>query len=208
MAFGVFWLVWILVETVRLGVGGLALATFTEMTPPPMAETGGLANAIFGSLLMVSLATALVTPIGILAGVYLAEYGQKTWLGASTRFINDILLSAPSIVIGLFIYSAVVVPMKGFSALAGVLVVGRVERQLRRICRRGGCCGCSRGYGVGDAAGLPALHQHARLARRFQLGKLTLTLSGFGLLELLVGRIDRRRHRLLMLEDRLAEIAG
>ena len=74
MAFGVFWLVWILVETVRLGIGGIVLATFTEMTPPPMAETGGLANAIFGSLLMVSLATLIGTPVGILAGIYLAEY--------------------------------------------------------------------------------------------------------------------------------------
>lgn len=126
MAFGVFWLIWILVETVRLGIGGLALATFTEMTPPPQAETGGLANAIFGSLLMVSLATALGTPIGILAGVYLAEYGQKTWLGAATRFINDILLSAPSIVIGLFIYAVVVAQMKSFSALAGILALALI----------------------------------------------------------------------------------
>ncbi|MGA0612741.1 phosphate ABC transporter permease PstA [Caldimonas sp. KR1-144] len=126
MAFGVFWLIWILVETVHLGIGGLALSTFTEMTPPPQAETGGLANAIFGSLLMVSLATLVGTPIGILAGIYLAEYGQKTWLGASTRFINDILLSAPSIVIGLFIYSAVVAPMKSFSALAGVLALALI----------------------------------------------------------------------------------
>jgi len=121
MAFGVFWLIWILVETVRLGIGGIALATFTEMTPPPQAETGGLANAIFGSLLMVSLATALGTPIGILAGIYLAEYSQKGWLGSVTRFINDILLSAPSIVIGLFIYSVVVAQVKSFSGFAGVL---------------------------------------------------------------------------------------
>ena len=77
MAFGLFWLIWILIETVALGIGGLALALFTEMTPPPQAETGGLANAIFGSLLMVALATLLGTPIGILAGIYLAEYGQK-----------------------------------------------------------------------------------------------------------------------------------
>ncbi|HET9646278.1 MAG TPA: phosphate ABC transporter permease PstA [Burkholderiaceae bacterium] len=121
MAFGVFWLVWILVETVRLGFGGLSLQIFTEMTPPPQAETGGLANAIFGSLLMVTLATALGTPIGILAGIYLAEYGQRSVLGAVTRFINDILLSAPSIVIGLFIYSVAVARMKSFSGFAGVL---------------------------------------------------------------------------------------
>ena len=115
MAFGLFWLFWILFETVRLGLGGLSLSLFTEMTPPPQAETGGLANAIFGSVTMVCLATLLGTPIGILAGIYLAEYGQKTWLGSATRFINDILLSAPSIVIGLFIYAVVVAPMKSFS---------------------------------------------------------------------------------------------
>ena len=126
MAFGVFWLVWILVETVRLGVGGIALATFTEMTPPPQAETGGLANAIFGSLLMVSLATLLGTPIGIFAGIYLAEYGQKGWLGSVTRFINDILLSAPSIVIGLFIYAVVVARFKTFSGWAGVLALALI----------------------------------------------------------------------------------
>jgi phosphate transport system permease protein len=126
MAFGVFWLVWILIETVRLGVGGLALATFTQMTPPPQAETGGLANAIFGSLVMVTLATAIGTPIGALAGVYLAEYGQKTWLGSATRFINDILLSAPSIVIGLFIYTVVVARYKSFSAWAGVLALALI----------------------------------------------------------------------------------
>ncbi|MDN3920387.1 phosphate ABC transporter permease PstA [Roseateles violae] len=126
MAFGVFWLVWILFETVRLGLDGLSLATFTEMTPPPLAEEGGLANAIFGSLLMVLLATAIGTPIGILAGVYLAEYGQKTRLGGAVRFINDILLSAPSIVIGLFIYSLVVARMKSFSGLAGILALALI----------------------------------------------------------------------------------
>ena len=126
MAFGLFWLVWILVETVRLGVGGLTLSLFTEMTPPPQAETGGLANAIFGSVTMVALATLLGTPIGILAGVYLAEYGQKTWLGSVTRFINDILLAAPSIVIGLFIYSDVVARMKSFSGWAGVLALALI----------------------------------------------------------------------------------
>ena len=126
MAFGVFWLVWILVETVRLGIGGIALATFTEMTPPPQAESGGLANAIFGSLMMVSLATLIGTPVGILAGIYLAEYGQKGWLGSVTRFINDILLSAPSIVIGLFIYSVVVARFKSFSGWAGVLALALI----------------------------------------------------------------------------------
>ena len=126
MSFGLFWLIWILIETVRLGLGGMSLALFTEMTPPPQAETGGLANAIFGSLAMVTLATLLGTPIGILAGIYLGEYGQKGWLGSITRFINDILLSAPSIVIGLFIYAAVVAPMKSFSGFAGVLALALI----------------------------------------------------------------------------------
>ncbi len=126
MSFGIFWLIWILIETVRLGIGGLSLSLFTEMTPPPQAETGGLANAIFGSLAMVTLATLLGTPIGILAGIYLAEYGQKGWLGSTTRFINDILLSAPSIVIGLFIYSVVVARMHAFSGFAGVLALALI----------------------------------------------------------------------------------
>lgn len=126
MAFGLFWLTWILIETVRLGLGGLNLQTFTEMTPPPQAETGGLANAIFGTLTMVSLATLLGTPIGVLAGVYLAEYGQSTWLGRVTRFVNDILLSAPSIVVGLFVYSIWVARVGNFSALAGVLALAMI----------------------------------------------------------------------------------
>ncbi len=125
MLFGLVWLVWILVETVHLGLGGLALATFTEMTPPPM-EAGGLANALMGSLLMVGLATLIGTPVGILPGIYLAEYGHSTWLGSVTRFINDILLSAPSIVVGLFIYSAVVAPTKTFSGGAGVLALALI----------------------------------------------------------------------------------
>lgn len=125
MAFGLVWLIWILVETVRLGLGGIALATFTEMTPPPM-EAGGLANAIVGSLMMVGLATLLGTPIGVMAGIYLAEYGQRSWLGSLTRFINDILLSAPSIVVGLFIYSAVVAQVKTFSGYAGVLALALI----------------------------------------------------------------------------------
>ena len=126
MAFGVFWLIWILVETVRLGIGGMALSVFTEMTPPPQADVGGLSNAIFGSLVMVALATLLGTPIGILAGIYLAEYGRRSWLAPVVAFINDILLSAPSIVIGLFIYAAVVAPMKGFSGFSGVLALSLI----------------------------------------------------------------------------------
>lgn len=126
MAFGVFWLIWILYETLVLGIGGISMQVFTEMTPPPQADTGGLANAIFGSLLMVSLATAIGTPVGILAGIYLAEYGQRSWLGRTTQFINDILLSAPSIVIGLFIYSVVVARFKSFSGWAGVLALALI----------------------------------------------------------------------------------
>jgi phosphate transport system permease protein len=126
MVFGLFWLSWILIETVRLGIGGLSLSLFTEMTPPPQAETGGLLNAIAGSLVMVALATFVGTPIGILAGVYLAEFGQKTVLGNVTRFINDILLSAPSIVIGLFIYTIVVAKMGTFSGYAGILALALI----------------------------------------------------------------------------------
>jgi phosphate transport system permease protein len=126
MSFGVFWLLWILFETFRLGLGGLSWQVFTEMTPPPQEAVGGLANAIYGSLLMVSLATLLGTPIGVMAGVYLAEYGQRTWLGRTTQFINDILLSAPSIVIGLFIYAVVVAKMKSFSGFAGILALALI----------------------------------------------------------------------------------
>jgi phosphate transport system permease protein len=126
MSFGVFWLLWILFETVRLGFGGLSLALFTQMTPPPGAEDGGLANAIFGSLVMVGLATFIGTPIGVMAGVYLAEYGRGNWLGNITRFINDILLSAPSIVIGLFIYTVWVSRFRSYSAFAGVLALALI----------------------------------------------------------------------------------
>ena len=107
MSFGLFWLAWILFETVRLGIGGLSIATLTQMTPGPNEE-GGIANAIYGSFLMVLLATFVGTPIGIMAGIYLAEYNTKGWLASITRFVNDILLSAPSIVIGLFVYTVVV----------------------------------------------------------------------------------------------------
>jgi phosphate transport system permease protein len=126
MGFGMFWLAWILFETIHLGIGGIALSVFTETTPPPQADTGGLANAIAGSLVMVSLATLLGTPIGILCGIYLAEYGKKTRLGYVTSFINDILLSAPSIVIGLFIYALVVAQVRSFSAAAGVLALSLI----------------------------------------------------------------------------------
>jgi phosphate transport system permease protein len=126
MAFGLFWLAWILIETVRQGIGGLSIAVFTQMTPPPQAETGGLANAIAGSLVMGVAATLIGTPIGVLCGVYLAEYGKASWLGRITQFINDILLSAPSIVIGLFVYSVVVARFKTFSGFAGVLALALI----------------------------------------------------------------------------------
>jgi phosphate transport system permease protein len=125
MAFGVFWLVWILWETLRLGVGGLAIATFTQMTPPPN-ETGGILNAIFGSLVMVAMATFVGTPIGIMAGIYLAEYNPKGWLASVTRFVNDILLSAPSIVIGLFVYAIAVAYFRSFSGLAGAMALALI----------------------------------------------------------------------------------
>lgn len=125
MAFGVFWLVWILWETIWLGLGGLAWSTLTQMTPPPN-EAGGIANAIYGSFLMVMLATFVATPIGIMAGIYLAEYDVKGWLGTLTRFVNDILLSAPSIVIGLFVYAVVVARYKAFSGWAGVMALALI----------------------------------------------------------------------------------
>ena len=125
MAFGVFWLIWILWETIRLGVGGLAWATVTQMTPPPN-EVGGIANAMWGSFLMVLLATLVGTPIGIMAGIYLAEYNPKGWLGNATRFVNDILLSAPSIVIGLFVYAVVVARFKQFSGWAGAIALALI----------------------------------------------------------------------------------
>jgi len=122
MAFGLFWLFWILWETIRLGLGGMAVATFTQMTPPPNEE-GGLANAIYGSFVMVALATGLGTPVGVMAGIYLAEFDSKSWLASITRFVNDILLSAPSIVIGLFVYAVVVSRFKSFSGYAGVVAL-------------------------------------------------------------------------------------
>ncbi len=125
MAFGLFWLAWILWETVRLGVGGLVMATFTQMTPPPN-EAGGLANAIYGSFLMVLIATFVGAPIGIMAGIYLAEYDPRGWLASVTRFVNDILLSAPSIVIGLFVYAMVVTRFKSFSGWAGAVALALI----------------------------------------------------------------------------------
>ena len=125
MLFGLFWLFWILFETIRLGLGGISLSIFTQMTPAPNDE-GGLANAIYGSFFMVVLATFVGTPIGIMAGIYLAEYNVKGWLATITRFVNDILLSAPSIVIGLFVYAVVVSQFKSFSGWAGVMALALI----------------------------------------------------------------------------------
>ena len=125
MAFGLFWLFWILFETARLGIGGLTFDTLTQMTPPPNDE-GGLANAIYGSFLMVMLATLVGTPIGVMAGIYLAEYETKSWLATVTRFVNDILLSAPSIVIGLFVYAVIVSRFKSFSGWAGIVALALI----------------------------------------------------------------------------------
>ena len=125
MSFGLFWLFWILFDTIVLGVSGITWTTMTEMTPPPN-DVGGLANAIFGSFLMVGLAALVATPIGIMAGIYLAEFDTRGWLASVTRFVNDILLSAPSIVIGLFVYSVVVVRFKSFSGIAGVIALALI----------------------------------------------------------------------------------
>ena len=125
MVFGLFWLFWILLTLFNKGLGGISPDLFTQMTPSP-GDTGGLLNAIAGSLMMVTLATLIGTPIGILAGTYLAEFGQRGWLAPATRFINDILLSAPSIVIGLFIYTVYVAKMGHFSGWAGALALSLI----------------------------------------------------------------------------------
>lgn len=124
LAFGLFWLAWILATLLYEGGTALLRATlYYQMTPPPGAD-GGLANAIAGSLAMVVAGTVLGTPIGILAGTYLAEYGKNGWLASATRFLNDVLLSAPSIVIGLFVYSVYVARVKHFSGWAGSVALG------------------------------------------------------------------------------------
>ena len=123
MVFGLFWLAWILWTVLELGVGGLSLSLFTEMTPPPGAEHGGLLNAIVGSLILVGMGTLIGAPIGVLAGVYLAEYGRTTLFGKVTRFVNDLLLSAPSIVIGLFVYALIVANTGKFSAFSGAVAL-------------------------------------------------------------------------------------
>jgi phosphate transport system permease protein len=123
---GVGWLVMILGTLLYQGVSGLSLDVFTQMTPPPNVQDGGLLNPIVGSLMLTTLGVMLGAPIGIMAGTYMAEYGKSTMLTAVVRFINDILLSAPSIVIGLFVYQILVVPMGHFSGWAGVVALGLI----------------------------------------------------------------------------------
>ncbi|MBW1215657.1 phosphate ABC transporter permease PstA [Pantoea allii] len=127
MAFGLFWLVWILFTTVSRGIDGLSWSLFTESTPPPNTAGGGLANALAGSGLLIFWSTFFGTPLGIMAGVYLAEYGRKSALAEVIRFINDILLSAPSIVVGLFVYTIVVAQMHHFSGWAGVIALALLQ---------------------------------------------------------------------------------
>ena len=120
--FGLFWLAWILWTTLTKGIGSLNLALFTQMTPPP-GDTGGMLNAFFGSALISLMGIAIGAPVGVLAGTYLAEYSNTSWIGETVRFVNDILLSAPSIVLGLFVYALVVAQMGHFSALAGAIAL-------------------------------------------------------------------------------------
>jgi phosphate transport system permease protein len=122
MLFGLFWLCWILITLLDKGLLALTPVVFAQMTPPP-GSSGGLLNAIAGSLVMTLVGTLIGTPIGILAGTYLAEFGQRGWMAPITRFINDVLLSAPSIVIGLFVYEVYVVRVKHFSGWAGALAL-------------------------------------------------------------------------------------
>ncbi|SUB14227.1 Phosphate transport system permease protein pstA [Pantoea agglomerans] len=124
---GLFWLVWILFTTVSRGVDGLSWSLFTESTPPPNTAGGGLANALAGSGLLIFWSTFFGTPLGIMAGIYLAEYGRKSPLAEVIRFINDILLSAPSIVVGLFVYTLVVSQMQHFSGWAGVIALALLQ---------------------------------------------------------------------------------
>ena len=139
MLFGLFWLGWILWTLLENGIPGLGVHVFTQTTPAP-GSTGGLINAIMGSIMMTSVAVMIGTPIGILAGTYLAEFGQRGWLAPVTRFINDILLSAPSIVIGLFIYEIYVVKVGHFAGWGGafalsILVIPVVIRTTENMLR-------------------------------------------------------------------------
>lgn len=126
MAIGIFFLMWILFTLIIKGFGGINVAMFTETTPAPGNDGGGLINAIVGSLLIVGAATAISTPIGILAGIYLAEYGEESWFARVTRFVTDIMLSAPSIVIGLFVYAIYVANVRHFSGWAGSFAISLI----------------------------------------------------------------------------------
>lgn len=122
LSFGLFWLFWIIWTLIEKGSSAMAWSLLFESTPPPGGE-GGLLNAIVGSVMMAGVGTLIGTPIGILAGTYLAEYGQRGWLAPATRFLNDVLLSAPSIIIGLFIYAVYVAQVGHYSGWAGALAL-------------------------------------------------------------------------------------
>ena len=122
MGFGMFFLIWILITLFGKGLAAFGPQLFTQMTPPPGTD-GGLANAIFGSVLMVGSSVLIATPVGIMAGIYLAEVGRDNWIAKITRFVNDILLSAPSIVIGLFVYTLIVFQVKHYSGWAGAVAL-------------------------------------------------------------------------------------
>lgn len=139
--FGLFWLFWILAVLVRKGSAAINWAFFTQLPTPPGMGGGGMANAIVGTLLITALATAIGVPVGLMAGTYLAEYGKQTALGRAVRFVADVMTSAPSIVIGVFVYAVLVEPMKGFSGLAGgaalaiimIPVVTRTTEEMLRL---------------------------------------------------------------------------
>jgi len=126
MAIGLVFLLWILTILLFKGFSALSFSLLTQSTPAPGSEGGGLANAIVGSLMIVTSCSFLSTPIGVLAGVYLSEYGDRSKMASITRFVNDIMLSAPSIVIGLFVYALVVVPSKHFSGWAGTVALSLI----------------------------------------------------------------------------------
>ncbi len=126
MAVGVLFLAWILVTLIIKGAAAISFSLFTLSTPAPGSEGGGLANAIVGSLLMVGLSTLIGTPIGVMAGIYLAEFGEESWLAQAIRFVVDIMLSAPSIVIGLFVYAIYVFHAKHFSGWAGSFAISLI----------------------------------------------------------------------------------
>jgi phosphate transport system permease protein len=126
LVYGLTWLAWILATLLWEGAAALRPSILTQMTPPPGAKDGGLANAIWGSLMMVGAGTLIGTPVGVLAGTYLAEFGRGSWLASSTRFLNDMLLSAPSIIIGLFVYTVYVAQVRHFSGWAGAFALALI----------------------------------------------------------------------------------